>query len=193
MGGTTLGLDLGTNSIGWALLEYDDNQQPQKLIACGSRIFQEAVEAKTGTPKNHARRSARAARKLVARRKQRRDKLLNLLLRNNLLPKDAAERNGLLLDNQDNNPYLLRKRGLDEKLEPHQFGRALYHLPQRRGFQSNRKAASDEDGKVKSRLLLCVPPYGVPIAARSVNISPARYPTLPLQRDDLVTDLLTIY
>ncbi|MDD5241962.1 MAG: type II CRISPR RNA-guided endonuclease Cas9 [Sulfuricella sp.] len=152
MGGTTLGLDLGTNSIGWALIEYDDNQQPKKLIACGSRIFQEAVEAKTGTPKNHARRSARAARKLVARRKRRRDKLLNLLLRNNLLPKDAAERNALLLDNQGNNPYQLRKRGLDEKLDPYQFGRALYHLAQRRGFQSNRKAASEEDGKVKSAI-----------------------------------------
>lgn len=184
MGGTTLGLDLGTNSIGWALLEYDDNQQPQKLIACGSRIFQEAVEAKTGTPKNHARRSARAARKLVARRKQRRDKLLSLLLRSNLLPKDAEERNkcltrnnllpdeeaarikltlknpelpenecaGLLLSLQNNNPYLLRKRGLDEKLDPYQFGRTIYHLAQRRGFQSNRKAASDEDGKVKSAI-----------------------------------------
>lgn len=148
----TLGLDLGTNSIGWALIDFDDNQQPQNLIACGSRIFQEAVEAKTGTPKNHARRAARAARKLVARRKQRRTKLLNLLVRHGLLPQDEAERNTLLLDNQANNPYQLRKRGLSEKLEPFAFGRALYHLAHRRGFQSNRKAASDEDGKVKTAI-----------------------------------------
>lgn len=152
MGNFTLGLDLGTNSIGWALIDFDDNQQPQQLIACGSRIFQEAVEAKTGTPKNHARRSARAARKLVARRKQRRTKLLNLLVRHGLLPQDEAERNTLLLDNQANNPYQLRKRGLDEKLEPFAFGRALYHLAHRRGFQSNRKTASDEDGKVKTAI-----------------------------------------
>jgi len=152
MGNFTLGLDLGTNSIGWALIEFDDNQQPQNLIACGSRIFQEAVEAKTGTPKNHARRAARAARKLVARRKQRRTKLLNLLVCHDLLPQDEAERNALLLDNQANNPYQLRKRGLDEKLEPFAFGRALYHLAHRRGFQSNRKAASDEDGKVKTAI-----------------------------------------
>lgn len=152
MGNFTLGLDLGTNSIGWALLDFDDNQQPRELIACGSRIFQEAVEAKTGTPKNHARRAARVARKLVARRKQRRSKLLNLLVRHGLLPQDEAERNTLLLDNQANNPYQLRKRGLDEKLEPFAFGRALYHLAHRRGFQSNRKAASDEDGKVKTAI-----------------------------------------
>lgn len=152
MGNFTLGLDLGTNSIGWALVDFDDNQQPKSLIACGSRIFQEAVEAKTGTPKNHARRAARAARKLVARRKQRRTKLLNLLVRHGLLPQDEAERNALLLDNQANNPYQLRRRGLDEKLEPFAFGRALYHLAHRRGFQSNRKAASDEDGKVKTAI-----------------------------------------
>lgn len=152
MGNITLGLDLGTNSIGWALVDYDDNQQPQKLVACGSRIFQEAVEANTGTPKNHARRAARAARKLVARRKQRRSKLLNLLIQHGLLPQDETERNALLLDNQANNPYQLRKRGLDENLEPFAFGRALYHLGHRRGFQSNRKAASDEDGKVKTAI-----------------------------------------
>lgn len=147
MNTNTLGLDLGTNSIGWALIEYNDNQQPRKLVACGSRIFQEAVEAKTGTPKNHARRAARAARKLVARRKQRRAKLLNLLVRYGLLPQNEAGRNALLLDNQANNPYALRRRGLDEKLEPFAFGRALYHLAHRRGFQSNRKAGRDEDSK----------------------------------------------
>lgn len=152
MGNFTLGLDLGTNSIGWALIDFDDNQQPQNLISCGSRIFQEAVEAKTGTPKNHARRAARAARKLVARRKQRRTKLLNLLIRHGLFPQDEVERNALLLDNQANNPYQLRKRGLDQKLEPFAFGRALYHLAHRRGFQSNRKAASDEDGKIKTAI-----------------------------------------
>jgi CRISPR-associated endonuclease Csn1 len=153
MNNLTLGLDLGTNSIGWALIEYDDNQRPQKLVACGSRIFQEAVEAKTGTPKNHARRAARAARKLVARRKQRRNKLLNLLIGHHLLPADEIQRDILLLNNQENNPYQLRKRGLNERLEPFALGRALYHLAQRRGFQSNRKARDEkEDGKVKSAI-----------------------------------------
>ncbi len=152
MGRFTLGLDLGAKSIGWALIDYDDDQQPRKLIACGSRIFQEPIEAKTGAPKNQARRAARAARKLVARRKQRRTKLLNLLVRHGLLPADETARHALLLDNQANNPYELRKRGVEEKLDLHAFGRALYHLAHRRGFQSNRKAASDDEGKVKSAI-----------------------------------------
>jgi CRISPR-associated endonuclease Csn1 len=37
-------------------------------------------------------------------------------------------------------PYELRQRGLDEKLRPEEFARALFHLNQRRGFKSNRKA-----------------------------------------------------
>lgn len=35
----TLGLDLGTNSIGWALVGTDDNDTPQNIINMGSRII----------------------------------------------------------------------------------------------------------------------------------------------------------
>lgn len=148
----TLGLDIGTNSIGWVIIEHDDNQQPSGLITCGTRIFQEAVDLKTRTPKNKARRDARSARRLVTRRKMRRNNVLNLLLRNNLLPEGADEQAKLFADNELFDPYQLRKKALDSKLEPYEFGRALYHLSQRRGFQSNRKASSKEDGEVKSAI-----------------------------------------
>jgi CRISPR-associated endonuclease Csn1 len=36
---TILGLDLGTNSIGWALVEVDENNIPIRIIAMGSRII----------------------------------------------------------------------------------------------------------------------------------------------------------
>jgi len=42
-------------------------------------------------------------------------------------------------------PYVLRARALDQKLEPDELGRALYHLGQRRGFESNRKALAKKD------------------------------------------------
>ena len=41
-------------------------------------------------------------------------------------------------------PVQLRKRGLDEKLDPHELGRALYHLAQRRHFRG-RDLEQDED------------------------------------------------
>lgn len=51
-------------------------------------------------------------------------------------------------------PYVLRVQALDEKLNPHEIGRALFHLNQRRGFKSNRKAdrvsKAGEDGKIAS-------------------------------------------
>jgi CRISPR-associated endonuclease Csn1 len=145
----TLGLDIGTNSIGWAVTRRDDAQQPLELIGCGVRIFQESVDAEKRIPKNRERRDARSARRLVNRRKMRRNKILNLLLQNKLLPEDAVERVKLFADNQLYDPYELRKRALDNKLGPYEFGRVLYHLSHRRGFQSNRKASSKEDGDVK--------------------------------------------
>lgn len=50
------------------------------------------------------------------------------------------------------NPYLLRKKGLDEALTLYELGRAISHLAHRRGFLSNRKTASKEDGKVKTAI-----------------------------------------
>lgn len=153
MGNVTLGLDLGTNSVGWALIEYDEHQRPQQLIDCGARIFQEAVDLKTRAPKNQKRRAARAARRQTSRRRRRREKLLNLLVRNGLLPSEAQTEPRLeILFNNLGNPYQLRKKALDEGLSPHEFGRALVHLCHRRGFVSNRKTASKEDGKVKSAI-----------------------------------------
>ncbi len=75
----TLGLDMGTNSIGWAIIEHDNVHKPLSLADCGVRIFQEAVDLKTKVPKNRTRRDARSARRLVSRRKMRRDNLLRIL------------------------------------------------------------------------------------------------------------------
>jgi len=143
---TTLGIDLGTNSIGWALIEFDKDQ-PCGLIDSGVRIFQEAVDVKTKIPKNQERRGARAARKLVSRRKMRRNALRNLLKSNSLLPQDQSELEKFFSETE---PYALRKQGLDEELTLFEFGRIIYHLDQRRGFLSNRKAKDKkEEGKVK--------------------------------------------
>ncbi|MCH8266166.1 MAG: type II CRISPR RNA-guided endonuclease Cas9 [Acidobacteria bacterium] len=146
----TLGIDLGTNSIGWALAESDEQQKPQKLLDCGSRIFPEAVEAKTRTPKNRARREARGARRVLARRKQRRRLLLGILVQHGLLPEDAEQQRQILTASEPD-PYALRARGVDDRLEEVEFARALYHLCQRRGFLSNRKARGGEERKKEEK------------------------------------------
>jgi CRISPR-associated endonuclease Csn1 len=42
-------------------------------------------------------------------------------------------------------PYALRAKAIHNSLTPHELGRALFHLNQRRGFKSNRKTDKDAD------------------------------------------------
>src|SRR6202000_1152327 len=44
-------------------------------------------------------------------------------------------------------PWQLRGEGLDRALSLHELGRAIFHLNQRRGFKSNRKAERGQDDK----------------------------------------------
>lgn len=140
---TVLGLDIGTNSIGWALVEMDPaTSQPRRIADCGVRIFQEAVDAKTRAPKNAARRSARLLRRVLARRARRKRKLTTLLVRQGLLPTEIVAdgaRPEIVL-NALGDPYELRAKALDHPLQPYELGRVLLHLSSRRGFLSNRKA-----------------------------------------------------
>lgn len=141
-----LGLDLGVSSVGWSLIELDEEGNSGDIIGIGSRIFEPPVESKTGTPKNAKRRTARGMRRVLARRAMRRDTLIRRLAKAGLLPTDAKERDWLF---NTENPYRLRARGLDEKLSLHQLGRALFHMNERRGFLSNRKTGkSKDDGEV---------------------------------------------
>lgn len=82
-----LGLDLGSNSIGWAILE-ETNGKLTKIIDLGVRIFTKAVGEKTPTPKNKKRRDARLARRVLQRRGRRKKRLLNYLVKLGLLPNE---------------------------------------------------------------------------------------------------------
>ena len=134
-----LGLDLGSNSIGWALLEEYEGK-PDKIIKLGSRIFTKAVEEKTPTPKNVKRRNARLTRRITQRRARRKLRMLNYLVKLNLLPPELTNNSTPeIILNDLGNPYALRANALDYALTPFQLGRVFLHLVQRRGFLSNRK------------------------------------------------------
>ncbi len=158
MANLILGLDLGTASLGWALLDEKD----ESLYRCGVRIFPEGVDRDTKgaeLSKNEKRRLARSHRRLLRRRSARKRKLKSLLVEAGLLPevvlaprKDSARQDWEKNVFKQADPYELRKKGLDEPLEPHEVGRALLHLSQRRGFLSNRKA--DREKKKETEGLL---------------------------------------
>lgn len=134
-----LGLDLGTNSIGWAVLSLDENNEIDEIKDMGVRIFSDGRDPKTKEPLAVKRRTARGIRRNLYRRKLRRRQLFRLLQKAGLMPASLEE--ARLLKVAD--PYLLRKEGLERKLEPYELGRALFHLGVRRGFKSNRKEQTE--------------------------------------------------
>ncbi|HMT43504.1 MAG TPA: type II CRISPR RNA-guided endonuclease Cas9 [Chakrabartia sp.] len=141
---TSLGLDIGTNSIGWCLYEGD------RIKDIGVRIFSDGRDPKSGASLAVDRRDARAMRRRRDRYIARRAALLKALVKFGLMPADTAAAKALEVED----PYVLRVKALDHALTPHELGRALFHLNQRRGFKSNRKAdrksGAGEDGKIAS-------------------------------------------
>ena len=134
-----LGLDLGSNSIGWALLK-EENKQAVEIIDLGSRIFNKAVEEKVPTPKNKKRREMRLVRRVIQRKARRKQKMLNYLVSVDLLPKTLQNNTQPeIILNDLGDPYELRCRALDDQLTSHEFGRILLHFVARRGFLSTRK------------------------------------------------------
>ncbi len=174
-----LGLDLGVNSTGWAVIELDGTGDPLRIIKLGSRIFEAGVEgslekiaAGEGISRNIERREARQMRRQIDRRRRRRSKLLHILQSACLLPAGSAAEVLPKLDKQfleahraqlaevpaplaiaHTLPYYLRRLALDKPLGKFELGRALYHLGQRRGFWNNRRSPRREDedlGKVET-------------------------------------------
>ncbi|MBR5965013.1 MAG: type II CRISPR RNA-guided endonuclease Cas9 [Treponema sp.] len=136
-----LGLDLGTNSIGWAVYSLDKDNKPLQLEDMGVRIFSDGRDPKTKEPLAVARRIARGQRKIIYRRKLRRKATFRLLQKQGLFPKTKEESQKL----KTLNPYELRVKALDKKLEPYELARVLFNLSVRRGFKSNRKDAQSEE------------------------------------------------
>ena len=54
-----LGLDIGIASVGWAMVEIDDKENPIRLIDLGVRVFERAEVPKTGDSLAATRRLAR--------------------------------------------------------------------------------------------------------------------------------------
>ncbi|MBO5619452.1 MAG: CRISPR-associated protein Csn1 [Paludibacteraceae bacterium] len=166
-----LGIDTGTNSLGWAVVDRLPHGG-YELIDKGVNIFQEGVNIEKGTiEKSRAaeRTSHRSLRKQYWRRKIRKIRLLSILSNAGLCPSISSEelhlwrtdnkypiKNEAFMrwqrtdDKKGINPYSARCRCVEENLDMacvsdrYLLGRALYHIAQRRGFLSNRKAQTDD-------------------------------------------------
>ncbi|MDX3966838.1 MAG: hypothetical protein QHD01_09595 [Bradyrhizobium sp.] len=128
------GFDIGTTSIGFAVIDYNPEEKAGNILRMGVRIFPEARDP-DGTPLNQQRRQKRMMRRQLRRRRQRRKALNEALHEAGFLPSFSKEKKSDWETVMTADPYDLRRRGLDEALTLHEVGRALYHLSQQRHFK----------------------------------------------------------
>jgi CRISPR-associated endonuclease Csn1 len=136
------GFDIGTTSIGFAVIDHDSELETGGILRLGVRVFPEARDP-DGTPLNQTRRQKRMVRRQLRRRKARRRSLNELLAKSGLLPTFRSDDWPAVMAIE---PYALRKRGLEEALSAHELGRALYHLAKRRHFHG-RDIEDEEPGE----------------------------------------------
>lgn len=139
-----LGLDLGTNSIGWVLYRLDGSE-PVELVDGGVLIHSDGRNPKNRASNAADRRSKRGPRRNRDRMLRRRRRVARLLHDLGLLPTDEEARAAL----RNLDPLRLRAEAQDQPLMPHELGRVLLSFADRRGFKSNRKTDGGEDGAIR--------------------------------------------
>lgn len=148
-----LGLDLGTNSIGWALVNEAENpDEKSSIIRLGVRVNPLTVdeeknfeEGKSITT-NADRTLKRSMRRNLQRFKLRRDNLIDRLKEYGWITDET-----LLYENGNRSTfetYRLRARAADEPIALDELSRVLLMLNKKRGYKSNRKANSSDEGKI---------------------------------------------
>ncbi|MGQ1911239.1 type II CRISPR RNA-guided endonuclease Cas9 [Marinifilum sp. RC60d5] len=148
-----LGLDLGTTSIGWALVnEAESEHEKSEIIKLGVRVnplsTDEQTDFEKGNPLsvNADRTLKRGARRNLQRYKQRRKNLKELLLKSGVITEDTIlTEDGNFTTHET---WHLRSKSASERIELEDFARVLFAINKKRGYRSSRKAKNEEEGSV---------------------------------------------
>ena len=146
-----LGLDVGIKSVGWCVLECDENGEPIQINALNSRIFDAAEQPKTGASLAEPRRNARGLRRRIRRKSFRLERIRKLFIENGIELFETQDDLICLKDEYKNLDVVkLRSDALDKKLTEAEFARVLYSLARHRGFKSNKRVVvTDDDDEEK--------------------------------------------
>lgn len=148
-----LGLDLGTNSIGWAVVNEAENaNEKSSIVKVGVRVNPLTVDELTNFEKgksittNADRTLKRSMRRNLQRYKLRREELIKRLKEQGFID------NGTILSENGNRTtfetYRLRAKAATEEVSLEQFARILLQINKKRGYKSSRKAKSIEEGQL---------------------------------------------
>lgn len=148
-----LGLDLGTSSVGWAVVDQAENDnEKSQIIKMGVRIVPLDIQEKDDFEKGKSitttavRNQKHGMRINLQRYKQRRAHLISLLRREHFITDET-----LLYEDGNNSTfetYRLRARAASEEISLEQLARVLLMINKKRGYKSNRKADKQEDGQL---------------------------------------------
>ena len=148
-----LGLDLGTNSIGWAVVnEAESTNEKSAIIKLGVRVNPLTVDEQTNFEKgkpittNADRTLKRSMRRNLQRYKLRRENLIEVLKEHGFIDDET-----LLSENGNKTTfetYRLRAKAATEKVSLSELARVLLMINKKRGYKSSRKAKSTEEGQL---------------------------------------------
>ena len=148
-----LGLDLGTSSIGWAVVDQADTEnEKSQIIKMGVRIVPLDSQEKDDFEKGKSitttslRNQKHGMRINLQRYKQRRQHLIHLLKQEGFISDQT-----LLYEDGNKSTfetYRLRAKAATEEITLEQLARVLLMINKKRGYKSNRKADKQEDGQL---------------------------------------------
>ena len=148
-----LGLDLGTTSIGWAVVNEKENDgENSSIIRLGVRVNPLTVDEKTNFEKgksittNADRRMKRSMHRNLQRFKLRRKNLIECLLNNHII----TEKTELFESGNKStfNTYRARAKAVTEEISLEDFARVLLMINKKRGYKSSRKVKDGEEGEL---------------------------------------------
>lgn len=146
-----LGLDLGTNSIGWAVVNEAENADEQSsIVKLGVRVNPLTVDEQMNFEKgksittNADRTLKRSMRRNLQRYKLRRGALMEVLKEHHFIDDDTViSENG---NKTTFETYRLRAKAATEEITLEEFARVLLMINKKRGYKSSRKAKETEEG-----------------------------------------------
>ncbi|MCP9753766.1 type II CRISPR RNA-guided endonuclease Cas9 [Lacihabitans sp. CCS-44] len=161
---TILGLDLGTTSIGWALIKEAENSENSSIVKLGTRIIQydnfskvdktgKVSESKDpvadfnagrGLSPNADRTAKRGARRNLDRFQLRRKNLLEILKEHNIIDENFVYAEDF--KNSTFSSYRIRANATAEKISLSDFAKILLMINKKRGYKSSRKSKSEDEG-----------------------------------------------
>lgn len=144
-----IGLDIGIGSVGYAVISRTNNLDA-RIEDIGVRLFDSGENIRQKASNAQERRGYRSTRRLLRRRKHRKERIkkffLKIKLMNEVQLKEWQEQNG------NQNVLQTRIKGLNEKLTPEEILDCIIHICNRRGYREFYGDDSKKDNADKDEL-----------------------------------------